>query len=292
MNMVIASNHLEAFLALGRELHFSRAADKLGVTQSALSQRIKKLEEDLEVTLVIRGKGGLRLTAVGQKLLRHCQIQEGLEEEFVADLRSHGAKELAGVLRVGAFSSVMRSVIIPALAPLVRLNPKVVCEFTVADMNDLPRHLAQTEMDFIVTDGKLDFPGVESCSLGHERYVMIEPRELDCPDNVYLDHDVDDTATYRFFRHQGKKVPSFKRAFMGDVYGILDGVAHGYGRAVMSRHIVDDGRAFRVLKQYKPMDVEVQLYYFSQPYYTRLHQAVVKELTARCPALLRGASRD
>jgi hypothetical protein len=62
---------------------------------------------------------------------------------------------------------------------------------------------------------------------------------------VYLDHYPQDNATEAFFAHQGVTFAKV-RSYMGDVYAILDGVALGLGRAVMSKHMLERDARFRI----------------------------------------------
>ncbi len=65
---------LKYFLALADEKNFYKAAECVGLTQSALTQSIAKLERDLGVTLFMRGKSGTLLTDHGQRLYEHAQV--------------------------------------------------------------------------------------------------------------------------------------------------------------------------------------------------------------------------
>jgi DNA-binding transcriptional LysR family regulator len=83
--MPIDSNRLEAFYSVAKFSNFSKAAESLGLTQSALSQRVAKLEDELSTNLVIRDSAGIRLTSSGQELLRYCHAQKSLEEELLSN---------------------------------------------------------------------------------------------------------------------------------------------------------------------------------------------------------------
>src|ERR1700683_3915215 len=104
--MSLSSSQLDAFTAVAQGLSFTKAALKLHVTQSALSQRILNLEDELETTLFIREKSGLSLTEVGLELLRHCQTRSTLEDDFLSSIKSK-TNNLSGTLRIAGFSSVM-----------------------------------------------------------------------------------------------------------------------------------------------------------------------------------------
>jgi DNA-binding transcriptional LysR family regulator len=73
---------------------------------------------------------------------------------------------------------------------------------------------------------------------------------------------------------------------MGDVFGIIAGVEHGLGRAVVSRHLIRDNPAIRILARYSPVSTPVTLHFHNQPHYTRLHREILEVLCRRCPAFL------
>ncbi|MEU6250690.1 LysR family transcriptional regulator [Glycomyces sp. NPDC047010] len=64
--------HLECFLAVGEERHFGRAAERLGMEQPPLSQRIRRLEKELGAELFDRSGGQVALTAAGDVLMREA----------------------------------------------------------------------------------------------------------------------------------------------------------------------------------------------------------------------------
>lgn len=64
--------HLECFLAVGEERHFGRAAQRLGMEQPPLSQRIRRMERELGAQLFDRGGGRVTLTAAGHVLMREA----------------------------------------------------------------------------------------------------------------------------------------------------------------------------------------------------------------------------
>lgn len=67
--MSLSSLHLDAFFTAAQLLNFSQAAKQLHITQSALSQRIKALEEDLSLRLFVRKPRGVELSVAGERLL-------------------------------------------------------------------------------------------------------------------------------------------------------------------------------------------------------------------------------
>src|SRR5262249_54594072 len=120
----LSALQLDAFYAVARTLSFTRAARELHVTQSALSQRIKNLEGELTCRLFVRSPAGVACTEAGQRLLRYCQTKAALESELVSELGAAPAEGLGGTVRVAAYSSVVRSAVLPALAPMLRAHPR------------------------------------------------------------------------------------------------------------------------------------------------------------------------
>lgn len=284
--MKISNLGLQAFTQTARTLNVTQAAKDLGLTQSALSQRISLLESDLETTLFIREPRGLKLTEAGQRLLRFASLNQKIEEELLWELKGH-QQELAGTLRLAAYSSVLRSVLIPALAPFLRKNPKVHIDFQSYEMFELPEALKTARAELIVMDYALGKQNILEEVLGSEEFVVIESRKFDSPEDLYLDHGPEDNATGEFFRAQKNRSQSFyRRSFMGDVYGIIDGVEMGLGRAVMSRHLVSDNAQVSLVKGYSPYKRHVTLHYFEQPFYSRLMSRVIEELKSKAPELL------
>ena len=276
--MSLSSLYLDAFLAVARSKGFSAAANTLNITQSALSHRIRNLESDLGLTLFIRTPTGATLTEQGERLLRYCQTRTSMEDELIQDLNVRKSSEMAGTVRVAAYSSVLRSVVIPALKPLFHKHPGILCEFCCANIPDLPGLLQRAETDFIVTDQRIERAGIEAKVLGREKYVLIESRKESLRDDIFLDNDAGDRATELYFKAQGGKVPKFRRSYFDDCYGIIDGVALGLGRAVMPEHLVSENSQIKVLKGHKAFHVDVTLNYYHQPFYSKLHQSVVDHL--------------
>lgn len=282
--MKISNLGLQAFSQTALTLNITQAAKDLGLTQSALSQRIALLEEELETTLFIREARGLKLTNAGERLLRFSSLNQKMEEELILELKGNET-ELAGNLRLGAYSSVLRSIIIPALVDFLRKNPKVHIDFQSYEMFELPDVLNTAKADLIVMDYSWQKKGIAESNLGSEEFVVIKSPKYDTPQDLYLDHGPLDNATEEFFKTQSRAPKNIRRSFMGDVYGIIDGVKMGLGRAVMSKHLVQSNRLIEIVSGYSRYKRPVTLHYFEQPYYSRLMTKVIAELEKQSPAL-------
>ena len=121
---------LRALIAVGRERSFTKAAAKLGVSQSALSQTIRQLEVRLGVRLLTRTTRSVSPTEAGERLLRTAEPRlEEIDAELatVAELR----EKPAGTIRITATEYAIQSVLMPKLAKLLRKYPDIKVEMVV-----------------------------------------------------------------------------------------------------------------------------------------------------------------
>ncbi len=123
-------NDLLGFVTVAREGSFTRAAATLGVTQSALSQSIRGLEERLQIRLLTRTTRSVSTTAAGERLMRAIgQRFDEIESEL--DALTELRDKPAGTVRITCGDHVLQSILLPRLAPLLQDYPDVTVEFDV-----------------------------------------------------------------------------------------------------------------------------------------------------------------
>src|SRR5579864_84351 len=123
-------NDLLAFLAVARERSFTRAAAKLGVSQSALSHTIRGLEERLGVRLLTRTTRSVSPTQAGERLLHTLGPRfEEIDAELaaVSELR----EKPAGTIRITATEYAVDTILWPKLQKLLRQYPDIKVEFFI-----------------------------------------------------------------------------------------------------------------------------------------------------------------
>src|SRR5688572_28179806 len=123
-------NDLLSFVTVAREGSFTRAAALLGVTQSALSQAISGLEAKLEIRLLTRTTRSVSPTAAGDRLLR--AIGHRFDEiEAELDVLTALRDKPAGTVRITCGDHVVKTTLLPKIAPLLHKFPDVKVEFDV-----------------------------------------------------------------------------------------------------------------------------------------------------------------
>ena len=122
-------NDIHAFVVVARERSFTRAAAKLGLSQSTLSHTIRKLEERVGVRLLTRTTRSVSPTEAGEQLLQ--QVGPKLEEiaSDIAAVREYRDKP-AGTIRITAIDQAIDEVLWPKLAPLLREHPDLKIELS------------------------------------------------------------------------------------------------------------------------------------------------------------------
>ena len=123
-------DNLSAFLAVARDRSFTKAAQKLGVSQSALSHTIRELEARLGIRLLTRTTRSVSPTEAGERLLhtvgpRFEEIQTALEA--LSELR----EKPAGTIRISAIDYVADTVLWPKLAKFLGQYPDIKVEITI-----------------------------------------------------------------------------------------------------------------------------------------------------------------
>jgi DNA-binding transcriptional LysR family regulator len=121
---------LKALVAVGRELSFTKAAATLGVSQSALSQTIRHVEERLGVRLLTRTTRRVSLTEAGERLVRTAAPRI---EEIEAELDAIGELRVkpAGTIRITATEYATDTILLPKLSKLLRDYPDIKVEIVI-----------------------------------------------------------------------------------------------------------------------------------------------------------------
>lgn len=124
-------NELQIFLVVARERSFTKAAGKLGVSQSALSHAVKALEDRLNLRLLTRTTRSVAPTEAGEKIIACLEPRiADLEQELETLLQLNGTA--SGNIRLSAGEHAARSLVWPKLKPFLKAYPEINVEL-VAD---------------------------------------------------------------------------------------------------------------------------------------------------------------
>ncbi len=166
---------LRYIVAVAQKKHFGQAAQACFVSQPTLSIAIKKLEQELDVKLFERSsKNEIRITETGQKIVQ--QAQKVLQETQVIHEISQQEKDpLSGTFKLGAIYTI-GPYLLPDLIP--RLSQQAPDLTLIIEENftaRLTHALKQGDLDAIIISYPYQEPGLETCALYEEPFVVAVP---------------------------------------------------------------------------------------------------------------------
>ena len=166
---------LRYIVAVARARHFGRAAETCFVSQPTLSVAVKKLEEELGLTLFERGPGEVSVTPAGQNIVE--QAQRVLEEAArIREIAAAGRDPLAGPLRLGAIYTI-GPYLLPKLIPILRKNaPAMQLLIQENFTHRLSEELKRGEVDVILVALPFDEPGVATRAVYDEPFLVAVPK--------------------------------------------------------------------------------------------------------------------
>jgi LysR family transcriptional regulator, hydrogen peroxide-inducible genes activator len=171
-------NELRYIVAVSQESNFRRAAQRVFVSQPALSLAIKKLEDELGVQIFERSRTAVSMTHIGELIV--AQAQRALEEiAQIKEIASQGKDQLMGTLRLGVIYTV-GPYLLPELIPVLKQKaPHMPLEMEENQTANLETQLANGRLDVIIIALPFGGPGIATMPLYDEDFSVVVP--LDHP---------------------------------------------------------------------------------------------------------------
>lgn len=244
---------VEVFVAVAEARHVTRAAEMLGLTQSAVSQHLKNLETALETRLVDRSRRPVELTKAGVVLHRRAVAILAEVEQLRADVRRVTSAPLP-MLRVAMLASIATT-LAPPLAELARK------EFGIPEISFLAglssQHaslLRARRADLAITsDAFFDLDGLSRHHVLSEQFLLVTPRGHPGPfdDLEQLGHSLpfvrfsrETPVGVRIDQHLRRVRLELPRSFEGDRSSVVMApVAAGLGFTMLTPTLLIDGLA-------------------------------------------------
>lgn len=210
----------------------------------------------------------------------------GFQREACREQASIRGEALTGIIRIAGFPSVMHSVILPSLKDLLVVNPKLKFNLIEDEIDTLRNRLVRGEVDYIVSTLRESRDELECIKIGVEENVLVQSKSYKGPD-TYLDHDESDVVTSEYLKISGLQNKKIERRYLDNIFGLLSGVRLGLGRAVLPMHLIQNDRSLIVANKKRILEIPIYLYYYAQPFYSRLHAEVIQALERNVPHYLK-----
>ncbi|MDO9372522.1 MAG: LysR substrate-binding domain-containing protein [Gammaproteobacteria bacterium] len=240
---------LRYIIAVARERHFGRAAQACHVSQPTLSVAVRKLEDELGVTLFERAANELTITPLGQRII--TQAQRALEEAaLIKRIAQEGKDPLVGPLHLGVIYTV-GPYLLPHLIPLLHKSaPRMTLLIEEGYTAHLTERLRRGEVDVIVISLPFAEPGVVTQAVYDEPFKVVLPvqhpwkKEKSIKPRALAQENLLLLGAGHCFRDQVLKAcPALNRASaVGSLQRTLEG-----GSLETIRHMVASGAGITVL---------------------------------------------
>jgi len=165
---------LRYLVALARERHFGRAAERCHVSQPTLSVAIKKVEEELGVQLFERSATEVKITSVGRRIVQQAE-KVLVEAALLPEIAAAGKDPLSGPLRIGAIYTI-GPYLLPRLIPRMREHaPRMPLVIQENFTHVLVEQLKRGELDVVILSLPFEEAGVVAQPLYDEPFRVLLP---------------------------------------------------------------------------------------------------------------------
>jgi DNA-binding transcriptional LysR family regulator len=169
------TRQLAAFCAVVERRSFSLAAERLGVTQPAVSLQVRALEKRLGTQLLDRSGRRVEPTEAGMRLYRGAQRLLALEEQLVAEVALESGDELTGRFEIGASTGPGGIVLAHLLCEFQARNPELHVSLVVSDTQSIVERVAARELELGVVGAGRRHRGVAFEPFLHDEVVLACP---------------------------------------------------------------------------------------------------------------------
>ena len=173
--MSLLSQNLQAFVSIVKNNTVHGAADELGLTQTAVTQRIRALEKELTTTLFLRSRKGMQLTQEGEALLRYCRGTLDLEGVALSTILGSGLDKPVFISITGP-TSVMTARIVEQCVGLYEKWPQLQLNFIITDTDDRLQTIRSGKAALAIISQDNVPNEMDSKTIKPDKYVLVASR--------------------------------------------------------------------------------------------------------------------
>lgn len=226
----------EMLRILNETRNITHAAEQLYITQSALSKRIKAIEKELEIKMLLRSRQGIRFTPAGEAVLTHS-AQAAREMEKLRKNLASMQDEICGTLNAGISINFAQYILPDILADYHRKYPKVNLRITTGQSRHLYKQMLDGSLDIAVLLGDYQWDGIQFL-LSQEHICRVCSHEYEgmpLSDYLYISHQTDtmQTAMITRWMHEQGLDPRGNGFCVDSITTCVEMVKRGLGWALL-----------------------------------------------------------
>lgn len=286
--MSLLNSQLVAFEKIVECKTVHGAAKALHLTQTAITQRLRALEQKLKTTLFIRTRSGMRLTSEGQSLYRYCQRINELAGETLASIRG-SLSSVQSRIAIAGSTSIIRSRIIPQCQHVMRAFPSLYFTFLIKDDNDISQYLKSGEADIVTLKPEQVQPEMQSKIIKEELYVLVcssqwkrrNLRDIISNEKI-IDFNHEDQLTYAYLKKFDLlQYVKNNRHFVNNTESIARLCVAGIGYGVLTKefaHSYLKSKELMILNQEKNYAHRLTLAWYKRPEPPAYFSEIIKSI--------------
>ena len=223
--------------------NITRTAEEMYITQSALSKRIRKIEEELGIDLLIRSRTGAVFTPEGEIVAEYC-LKAEKEMNTMRNMLDSLSGEVSGTLRVGLSMNYALFILPQLLVSFCKKYPRVNLDVTSKQSRELYGELVSGDLDLGVLRGEFAWDGPKY-ALAEERLCVIcseQNKDLPLDMQMYIERESDVmqiAMIKRWLREQGIPRPT-SRLHTDSIISCVQMVENGLGWAIVPEIALKD----------------------------------------------------
>ena len=222
----------EILSILNETRNITRAAKQLYITQSALSKRIKAIETELGIEMLIRSRQGIRFTPAGEAVLTHSTCA-AREMELMRRHIDTMNEEICGTLNTGISINFALYKLPDILADYHKKYPKVNLQITTGQSRHLYRQMLDGSLDIAVLRGEYPWDGIQFL-LSQENICLVYNQEYEgtpLSDYLYISHktDISQSAMMTRWMHEQNLNPRTNGVCVDSITACTEMVKRGIG---------------------------------------------------------------
>jgi DNA-binding transcriptional LysR family regulator len=246
---MIETSMLQVLIALSNNQNISKAAEELNVTQSAVSQAIKNLENKVGFSVVSRQGKSVSLTDRGQRLAKVAKLYFRRIDETIEQIHLEN-HELKGKLHVGSLYGLGKTWLSSRILNFIKAHQDLEMRLSMDFPETIIKKFEQHEIDCVILPEYLVPAYAEKRELHNEYTTLVFPSEFQIDDKTEIKeilsfpvifYDVNDPNFYRWCREKFGVIPrNIKPKLVVNSFGqMLQAVNDGLGIAVVPTHVLN-----------------------------------------------------